>query len=47
MTKKEHIIPEGILRKFLEDYCDHVCNSKEIKALRAYLWKHEDPDLNS
>lgn len=33
MKKKEHIIPEGILRKSLEDYCDLVCNSKEINEV--------------
>lgn len=33
MTKKEHIIPEGILRKSLKDYCDHDCNSKEINEV--------------
>ena len=33
MTKKEHIIPEGILRKSLKDYCDHDCISKEINEV--------------
>ena len=33
MAKKEHNIPEGILRKSLKDYCDHDCNSKEIKEV--------------
>ena len=33
MTKKEHNIPEGILRKSLKDYCDHDCNSKEINEV--------------
>lgn len=40
MKKKEHNIPEeilnipeGILRKSLEDYCDLVCNSKEINEV--------------
>lgn len=33
MAKKVHNIPEGILRKSLKDYCDHVCNSKEINEV--------------